>query len=156
MLTQQTTTFSVGDLDIDFGAYRLYRNHELVRLTRTEWSLLRELVNHKNQVLSHNQLLHRVWGQEYNDESDYVHTYVSRLRRKLEYDTTNPQYIITEPGIGYRFQADDSRTIIMPLVEPSDGVRVVNPLPQRVDDRFIGREREQRLLLDLLENRTRL
>jgi DNA-binding winged helix-turn-helix (wHTH) protein/tetratricopeptide (TPR) repeat protein len=156
MLTQQTTTFRVGDLDIDFGAYRLYRNHELVRLTRTEWSLLRELVNHKNQVLSHNQLLHRVWGQEYNDESDYVHTYVSRLRRKLEYDTTNPQYIITEPGIGYRFQADDSRTIIMPLAESSDGVRVINPLPQRVDDRFIGREREQQLLLDLLENRTRL
>jgi DNA-binding winged helix-turn-helix (wHTH) protein/tetratricopeptide (TPR) repeat protein len=155
MLTQQNT-FRVGDLDIDFGAYRLYRNHELIRLTRTEWSLLRELVNHKNQVLSHNQLLHRVWGQEYNDESDYVHTYVSRLRRKLEYDTTNPQYIITEPGIGYRFQADDSRTIIAPPLSPTDDVRVINPLPQRVDDRFIGREREQQLLLDLLEKRTRL
>jgi DNA-binding winged helix-turn-helix (wHTH) protein/tetratricopeptide (TPR) repeat protein len=152
----QKNTLRVGDLDIDFGAYRLYRNGELVRLTRTEWSLLRELVQHKNQVLSHNQLLHRVWGNEYNNESDYVHTYVSRLRRKLEPDNAAPQYIITEPGIGYRFQADDSRAIINPPTAPSDGVKTINPLPQRVDDRFTGRETEQQTLLDLLEKRTRL
>ncbi|MDQ7037520.1 MAG: response regulator transcription factor [Anaerolineae bacterium] len=148
MLTQNNS-LRVGDLDIDFAAYRLYRHGELVRLTRTEWSLLRELVNHKNQVLSHNQLLHRVWGNEYNNESDYVHTYVSRLRRKLEHDTSNPQYIITEPGIGYRFQADDSRAIVNPPPEPSDGVKAINPLPQRVDDRFTGRETEQQTLLEL-------
>ncbi|MDQ7027872.1 MAG: winged helix-turn-helix domain-containing protein, partial [Anaerolineae bacterium] len=155
MLTQNNS-LRVGDLDIDFAAYRLYRHGELVRLTRTEWSLLRELVNHKNQVLSHNQLLHRVWGNEYNNESDYVHTYVSRLRRKLEHDTSNPQYIITEPGIGYRFQADDSRAIVNPPPEPSDGVKAINPLPQRVDDRFTGRETEQQTLLELLDKRTRL
>ena len=85
-----------GRLEIDLQAYRLMRDSKPVRLTRTEWALLGELVQHKNQVLSHRTLLQRVWGMEYGSESDYVHTYISRLRRKL-----GNEYILTVRGGSY-------------------------------------------------------
>jgi tetratricopeptide (TPR) repeat protein/DNA-binding winged helix-turn-helix (wHTH) protein len=131
-----------GHLEIDLQAYRLMRDSKPVRLTRTEWALLGELVQHKNQVLSHRTLLQRVWGMEYGSESDYVHTYISRLRRKLEDNPAEPQYILTEPGVGYLFQREVSqRTISMPSLPKSDAI-VINPFPLVVE-RYVGREREQ-------------
>ncbi|MEM6285228.1 MAG: winged helix-turn-helix domain-containing protein, partial [Chloroflexota bacterium] len=72
----------VGNLNIDTASYRLHKDETPVKLTPTEWALLKELVQHPNQVLTHRTLLRRVWGDEYSTENDYVHTYISRLRRK--------------------------------------------------------------------------
>ena len=151
----QEKVISIGDLQIDFDAYRLLRDQEPIRLTRTEWAIFRELVQHKNQVLSHNTLLQRVWGAGYDDENDYVHTYISRLRRKIEMNSNDPQYIITEQGLGYRFQADGNIQAAEKSFDSSP-VKTINPLPQKIDGRFIGRETEQEQLLNLIEERARL
>ncbi len=131
-----------GQLEIDLQAYRLLRDNKPVRLTRTEWALLGELVQHKNQVLSHRTLLQRVWGMEYGSESDYVHTYISRLRRKLEDNPAEPQYILTEPGVGYLFQREVSQRMISVPLSSRSATIVVNPFPL-VIERYVGREAEQ-------------
>ena len=73
-----------------------------MRLTRTEYDLLRTLATNVGKVLTHRELLQAVWGPEYGDETEYLRTFVKQLRRKLEEDPSRPRYIITEPGIGYR------------------------------------------------------
>jgi tetratricopeptide (TPR) repeat protein/DNA-binding winged helix-turn-helix (wHTH) protein len=153
-----------GPLTIDLASYRLLRGGDPIRLTPTEWSLLRELVNHPSQVLTHRTLLKRVWGDEYDTELDYVHTYVSRLRRKLEPDPAHPEFILTETGIGYRFNGD-SLTVAEALPTFNSGEqnrdvsparRTVNPLPQLVGERYIGREAEREQTKTLLLDGTRL
>ena len=72
-----------------------------VNLTRTEYELLHRLASNANRVLSHVQLLTEVWGPEYRDDIDYLRAYVRFLRKKLESDPANPQYIVTSPGVGY-------------------------------------------------------
>jgi two-component system KDP operon response regulator KdpE len=74
---------------------------EDVPLTRTEYDLLRELAVHCNQVLLHEQLLTAVWGPEYRDDVDYLRAYIRYLRQKLEEAPSNPQFIVTSPGVGY-------------------------------------------------------
>ncbi len=76
-----------------------------IRLTPTEFALLAQLVAHAGKVLTHRQLLQRVWGPEYGDEPEYLRVYMQRLRRKLEADPATPRYLLTEPGVGYRFAA---------------------------------------------------
>lgn len=149
----------IGSLDIDLASYRLTREGEAVRLTPTEWSLLRELIHHPNQVLSHRTLLKRVWGEAYETELDYVHTYVSRLRRKLEADPSDPAYILTEAGIGYRFNGE----AIEPETPPNNGgtpapvgERYINPLPQHIGGRYIGRADQREQLKGLLLGDVRL
>ncbi|MBV9790294.1 MAG: tetratricopeptide repeat protein, partial [Chloroflexi bacterium] len=83
--------------------HRLLRDSQEVRLTPTEWSLVRELLQHSGNVLTHRMLLQRVWGDAYGEESSYLHSYIRRLRCKLEHDPSHPRYLLTEPGIGYRF-----------------------------------------------------
>jgi len=90
-----------GDLHIDLARRRVVRRGEGVHLTRTEFNLLRELANHQNQVLFHDQLLTAVWGSEYRDDLDYLRAYIRYLRRKLEIDPSNPKYILTFQGVGY-------------------------------------------------------
>jgi two-component system KDP operon response regulator KdpE len=75
-----------------------------VRLTVTEFELLRVLMEHREKVLTHRFLLQRVWGPEYGEESDYLRIYVRQLRRKIEPDPSLPRYIVTEPGVGYVFR----------------------------------------------------
>ena len=163
-----TNSIVIGDLDIDLGNYRLLRNGELIKLTPTEWSLLRELVNHPNQVLSHRTLLQRVWGAEYATEFDYVHTYISRLRRKIEADASNPEYIITEAGIGYRFYRDaiaDTTNNVEHSTHRTDTVQYsskhqhtlsINPLPQHIEERYVGRTDQRNQLKQLLLENSRL
>ena len=74
-----------------------------MKLTRTEYELLAYLVSNCGKVLTHRQLLHNVWGSEYGEESEYVRTFITQLRRKIEDDPSNPRFIVTEPRIGYRF-----------------------------------------------------
>ena len=75
-----------------------------MRLRPTEYRLLYQLVNNAGQLLSHDTLLERVWGPEYRGEHQYVRTYVTYLRQKLERDPRNPEYILSERGLGYRFK----------------------------------------------------
>jgi two-component system KDP operon response regulator KdpE len=91
-----------GDFEIDLAARIVRRNGEEVRLTRTEYDLLRTLAVNANKVMTHRQLLQSVWGPEYGDEAEYLRTFVKQLRRKLEPDPSRPDVILTEPGVGYR------------------------------------------------------
>lgn len=152
----------VGSLEIDLASYRALRNGEPVHLTRTEWALLQELILHRGQVLTYRTLLQRVWGEVYGNESDYVHTYVRRLRRKLEDDPANPQYLLNEPGLGYRFDIPPNAPTI-PTTPPTSAAhntgvkrRAVNPLPQDVRERYVGRTTEQAEITALLLDKTRL
>jgi two-component system, OmpR family, KDP operon response regulator KdpE len=78
---------------------------EPVRLTPTEWHLLEVLVRHAGKLVTQRQLLRDVWGPAYGDESNYLRVHMAHLRRKLEPDRARPRYLITEPGMGYRFVA---------------------------------------------------
>lgn len=92
-----------GRLKLDFGRREVWLDGEIVKLRPTEYRLLYHLVQNAGWVLTYEQLLTKVWGYEYRDEPHYVRLYVNYLRQKLENDPANPQYILTERGIGYRF-----------------------------------------------------
>jgi two-component system KDP operon response regulator KdpE len=93
-------------LAIDFEHRRVSVKDKPVKLTPTEYTLLEQLVTRPDTVLTHRELLSNVWGAEYRDETEYLRVYVGRLRRKLEDDPANPKYLLTEPGVGYRFNPD--------------------------------------------------
>lgn len=90
-------------LKIDFGRREVWVAGELVKLRPTEYRLLYHLVRNAGWVLTHDQILTKVWGYEYRDEPHYVRLYVNYLRKKIEEDPSNPEYILTERGVGYRF-----------------------------------------------------
>lgn len=81
-----------------------------VRLTPTEYDLLRAFLAHPNKVLTATMLLRAVWGADYGSEAHYLHVYVARLRRKLEQDPKSPRYLRTEPGVGYRLVVEEGPT----------------------------------------------
>jgi two-component system KDP operon response regulator KdpE len=89
---------------VDLAAHRVLVDGCDVRLTPTEWHLLEVLVRHPGQLVSQRQLLQEVWGPRYGTEANYLRVYVSQLRRKLEPDPLHPRHLITEPGVGYRFE----------------------------------------------------
>jgi DNA-binding response OmpR family regulator len=93
-----------GDLVIDFLKHRVEYNGEQVKLTPTEYKLLQQLAQQAGKVIPHADLLSKVWGPEYRDETGYLWVYIRSLRQKLEPDPSNPQFIMSEPGFGYRFQ----------------------------------------------------
>ncbi|MDX1612959.1 MAG: response regulator transcription factor [Candidatus Promineifilaceae bacterium] len=90
-----------GQLSIDLARRRVTRDGENIHLTRTEFDLLQELAIHRNKVMLHEQLLRAVWGPEYRDDVSYLRAYIRYLRKKLESDPANPQYILTSQGVGY-------------------------------------------------------
>jgi DNA-binding response OmpR family regulator len=90
-------------LKIDFDRREIWVDGQLVKLRPTEYRLLYHLVQNAGWVVTHDQLLAKVWGYEYRDEPHYVRLYINYLRQKLEKDPTTPQYILTERGVGYRF-----------------------------------------------------
>ena len=90
-------------LKIDFGRREVWVEGELVKLRPTEYRLLYHLVQNTGWVMTYDQILAKVWGYEYRDEPHYVRLYVNYLRQKLEKDPSNPKYILTERGVGYRF-----------------------------------------------------
>lgn len=96
---------NVGRLEIDFGA-RLVRNGSTtVHLTPKELDLLRYLAEHQNEVVKHRELLQAVWGPDYGDQVEYLRVFIKKLRNKIEVDPEHPEYITTEPWVGYRFNA---------------------------------------------------
>jgi two-component system KDP operon response regulator KdpE len=90
-------------LRIDFDRREIWLEGKLVKLRPTEYRLLFHLVQNAGWVVSHDQLLQKVWGYEYRDEPHYVRLYINYLRQKLEKDPGDPKYILTERGVGYRF-----------------------------------------------------
>ena len=103
-------------LKIDFGRREVWLDGKLVKLRPTEYRLLYHLVQNAGWVLTYDQVLSKVWGYEYRDEPHYVRLYINYLRQKLEEDPTNPKYILTERGVGYRF-VDFNRQKIQPKIE---------------------------------------
>ncbi|HEX9466827.1 MAG TPA: response regulator [Acidimicrobiia bacterium] len=92
------------DFSIDLGAKRVLRDGVEVRLTPTEWHLVEVLVRNPGKLVAQRQLLHEVWGPEYNDETAYLRVHMANVRRKLEPEAGRPRYFLTEPGMGYRFE----------------------------------------------------
>ncbi len=101
-----SSAFERGALHVDFAAHTVTQRGEPVKLTPTEFALLKVLVENAGKVLTHRALLQTVWGPEYGDEAEYLRVYVGQLRKKLEDDPTRPQFILTEAGVGYRFRSE--------------------------------------------------
>ncbi len=95
------------ELVMDTAQHTVVKNGEFLKLTPTEFSLLKYFMLHRNQVLTHIRLLKEVWGVGYQQEMQYLRTYVNSLRKKIEHDSTRPAYILTELGVGYRFGCGD-------------------------------------------------
>ncbi|HEY4217218.1 MAG TPA: response regulator transcription factor [Gemmatimonadaceae bacterium] len=93
-----------GEVSIDLAKPLLKKNGAAVHLTKTEWDLLRTLVRNAGRTLTHQQLFKDVWGNSYGDAQQYLRVHVRSLRRKIEADPVRPVLIVTEPGVGYRFE----------------------------------------------------
>jgi two-component system KDP operon response regulator KdpE len=94
---------TTADFTIDLAAKRVSTAAGDVRLTPTEWHMLEILARHPDKLVSQKQLLREVWGPAYENETNYLRVHLANLRRKIEPDPSRPRYLITEPGIGYRF-----------------------------------------------------
>jgi two-component system KDP operon response regulator KdpE len=94
---------STADFTVDLAAKRVTRGTADIRLTPTEWQVLEILVRNTGRLVSQRQLLREVWGEAYETESNYLRVYLAQLRRKLEPEPSQPRYLRTEPGMGYRF-----------------------------------------------------
>ena len=96
-----------GDIEVDLASRLITKAGDEVHLTPTEFDLLRVLANHAGKVLTHRQLLERVWGSYAADNSQQLRVYINYLRGKLEDDPAKPRWIVTEPGVGYRLRLSD-------------------------------------------------
>jgi two-component system KDP operon response regulator KdpE len=93
-----------GDFEIDLQTRRVHAHGKEIRLTPKEFELLRYLVSHPNIPVPHMKLLQVVWGPDYGEEVEYLRVFINQLRKKIELDSSNPQFLLTEPWIGYRFK----------------------------------------------------
>jgi DNA-binding response OmpR family regulator len=98
--------FSSGNLLVNYSTHQVFLKDKLIKLTPIEYKLLYQLTRNAGQVLMHDDLLSKVWGPEYLGELDYLRIYVRRLREKLEENPQQPSQILTERGLGYRFEAN--------------------------------------------------
>jgi two-component system KDP operon response regulator KdpE len=100
--TSETTVFRSGQLEVDLAARVVKLKGKEVKLTATEYSLLRLFVQHAGKVLTHRQILREVWGPNYVEQTHYLRVYLAHLREKLEANPAQPELLTTEPGVGYR------------------------------------------------------
>jgi two-component system KDP operon response regulator KdpE len=101
---REGVTYDDGYLGVDIAQRRVTVNGNRIKLSPREFRLFSLLIENAGQILTHQQLLEKVWGWEYTDDVDYVRIYISHLRRKIEAEPSEPKYILTETGIGYYFQ----------------------------------------------------
>lgn len=101
----EPAVFQAGGLVVDLAARRVTVNSREIKLTATEYNLLRFLVRHAGKVLTQRQILREIWGPGHDEHTHYLRVYIAHLREKLEADPSRPELIITEPGVGYRFMA---------------------------------------------------
>jgi two-component system KDP operon response regulator KdpE len=102
---EEEALVETDDFTIDLAAKKVRRDGEEVRLTPTEWHLVEVLVRNRGRLVAQTQLLQEVWGPQYHDETNYLRVFMAQVRRKLEPEPGQPRYFITEPGMGYRFEA---------------------------------------------------
>lgn len=113
------TVLRVGSLELDIERRMLRRAGEVIHLSPTEFSLLSYLMQHANIPVEHAKLLRAIWGPEYGCELEYLRTYIKRLRKKIEYDALNPEYLRTVPWHGYRFCDPALTSATFVATEPS-------------------------------------
>lgn len=104
--TSAAPVFVAGDLSVNFDRREVSLEGQLVKLTPTEYDLLKYMIEHAGKVLTHRMLLQEVWGQAYGDQAQYLRVFVGQLRKKLEKHPGRPRFILTDPGVGYRFCTD--------------------------------------------------
>jgi two-component system, OmpR family, KDP operon response regulator KdpE len=104
---EQNKIIKAGPMSIDLVWHIVKRGEEEIKLTGIEYKLLAYLASNHHRVLTHQSILSHVWGPEDADHTEYLRVYMRQLRKKLEIDPDHPQHILTEPGIGYRFIADE-------------------------------------------------
>jgi two-component system KDP operon response regulator KdpE len=102
---EEQPSIQAGDLEIDLSARVVSRGGEPVHLTPIEFDLLRVLARNRGRLMTHRDLLREVWGPEYLDDVQALRTHIARLRAKIEPEGSMPMYVVTEPGVGYRFAA---------------------------------------------------
>ncbi|MET3983048.1 response regulator [Streptomyces sp. PvR034] len=102
--SDEISVVTTDDFTVDLVAKKVRRNDRSVRLTPTEWHLLEILITNPGRLVSQRKLLLDVWGPTYAEHTNYLRVYMAQLRRKLEADPSHPRYLITEPGMGYRFE----------------------------------------------------
>jgi two-component system KDP operon response regulator KdpE len=95
---------TIGELVLDVADRRVTRAGSEIHLTPLEFDLVRVLAQNRGRLVTHRQLLQEVWGPEYGEETHYLRVHVAHIRAKLELDSSRPQYLITEPGVGYRLR----------------------------------------------------
>ncbi|MCX4633424.1 MULTISPECIES: response regulator [Streptomyces] len=100
----EVSVVTTEEFTVDLVAKKVQRGERSVRLTPTEWHLLEILITHPGRLITQSQLLLEVWGPTYGENTNYLRVYMAQLRRKLEADPSHPRYLITEPGMGYRFE----------------------------------------------------
>lgn len=104
--SDETSTFELDALTVDLSARTVEVRGQSVHLTPLEYKLLTTMIRHAGKVLTHRHLLREVWGPENSHETHYLRVFVAGLRRKLEVDPAQPRYLLTEPGVGYRFAGE--------------------------------------------------
>jgi two-component system, OmpR family, KDP operon response regulator KdpE len=103
VIRKRTKVLVLGSVKIDFETYKVTSPDREEHLTPKEFELLRYMVSHAGEVISHRRLLQAVWGPDYGDDVQYLRVFVNQLRRKIEVDPHDPKYLLTEPWVGYRF-----------------------------------------------------
>ncbi|HKV04541.1 MAG TPA: response regulator transcription factor [Candidatus Acidoferrales bacterium] len=103
----QSAHLQLGDVEIDFRARRVTAPHQQVRLSVTEFDLLSYFASHPNRAIPHEELLHAVWGPDYQEQREYLRVFINRLRKKIEPDPQDPKYLLKEPWIGYRLNVPE-------------------------------------------------
>ena len=106
-IEESNSVFESGELQIDFTARTVKKKGELIKLTVTEYKLISLFAQQSGKVMTHQYLLREIWGPGYINQSQYLRVFVAQLRKKIEDDPNRPVLIITEPGVGYRFRAQD-------------------------------------------------
>lgn len=101
-------TFTAGDLEVDYARRLAFKAGQELKLTPLEYDILRFLTQNADRVLTHRQVLAAVWGPEDVEETQYLRVHIGHLRQKIEDNPARPRFIVTEPGVGYRFRTSDS------------------------------------------------
>lgn len=101
---EQPSTVDVGDFSVDLANRKVTRDGQAVRLTPREWAILQLLVRNPGRLITQQQMLKKIWGPAYGSETQYLRVYMGQLRRKLEADPARPRHLLTEAGMGYRFE----------------------------------------------------
>ena len=104
-IANNQSVVTVGDLTVDYASRQIIIDNSPIKFTATEYNLLVLLIKNDGRVLTHQYILKEIWGQSYSDQTQYLRVFVAQLRKKIEKDPNRPKYIITESGVGYRFNS---------------------------------------------------